>query len=774
MNTRDASSIRAARLALATGLSLGTALWSARAGAEPAETDNKAPEFVYQPFTSVPQLDLIANPFAGNLVSACAALRQATFAAAAPGAEVAPSADALGAALDAAKQAFAQQAAKEAEHERARQTLDATEASTPAPTAALRTAAASERNAAQASAATAAAAARQASKETDAKLAALEAQLALLREACAAMGSVTSDEAKPLKPTHIELLRELRDAPEQLALLAHWGADDQFARQAFGEALAKAGELAGTEGASSAFSVSGDAVIRGLAEFIADRAKQEAMRYAEKQLAQRLCNATAKPFFANTCEALDALDEQQPLHALGVTVRAAAEADLRALPDVALAYSRHRGSDAGLVLAGRSLLALGREAWGGRAPFDVLAAFGTVPLSGHCADDAGCTSVLGALQRASALAYALRQGGESLRGKQLGPSDAGVVGVAVLLLTEARLHATSGPALATDLLTTKLAAATQLVLRVVAMHDRWHALTQPETELSAEERRRRAVDAVTATIADVSFIVQALAELEGRQVVAAAYPLMRTIGGVTSKLASRQYGAAVIALAVLMKPRPESGGKLLVELPASVERLLPLAAELANARSSSEVAAVFESHAAPLGSYEDKYRRPLIALNAMVGGHAGGELIAGDEASGTSAMVAGFAPVGVHLTTPVGCAGDDGMSPLHFGALVGLIDLGALTTYRFKRELEPEQDEPMAAMAEPTVEHAPEIGFGQIFAPGVYLTLGLFETPLVLGAGASFTPALREVTDSALDVREDAAALRFGAFLAVDVPILPL
>jgi hypothetical protein len=181
------------------------------------------------------------------------------------------------------------------------------------------------------------------------------------------------------------------------------------------------------------------------------------------------------------------------------------------------------------------------------------------------------------------------------------------------------------------------------------------------------------------------------------------------------------------------------------------------------------VAAAFESYAAPLGTYQLKYERPMVAINAAVGVFSGGELIDSHGVSGASLALSGFAPLGIHVTGPI-CDG-----ATHLGLLLSIFDLGALTTYRFKDELDgslPQPDDAAEeAPADPTANPTPKLGFEQIVAPGVFGTIAL-GGPFLLGAGVSLSPELREVTDR--DVTLTTPAWRLGLFLAADVPVVPL
>jgi hypothetical protein len=197
-------------------------------------------------------------------------------------------------------------------------------------------------------------------------------------------------------------------------------------------------------------------------------------------------------------------------------------------------------------------------------------------------------------------------------------------------------------------------------------------------------------------------------------------------------------------------------------------RLIPLVVEIANAESSAEVATAIEAAAAPTGSYRSKYEHWTLSLNAMVGFAGGGELVSSEGAQKLSGAIAGFAPIGLHAAVPLNRRGECKRCRFHLGAMISVIDLGAMTTYRLTSELE---DGDASTTTE--AEQAPQIGLAQVFSPGGFLTLGLFRSPIVLGLGVAMSPRLRRITvtddmGAQLDER-DATPLRVMGFIAFDI-----
>lgn len=195
---------------------------------------------------------------------------------------------------------------------------------------------------------------------------------------------------------------------------------------------------------------------------------------------------------------------------------------------------------------------------------------------------------------------------------------------------------------------------------------------------------------------------------------------------------------------------------------APVLQLMGLAANLTSAQNSADVRAAFEAAAAPAGLWQEKRygqgRRT--SITAFPGIAAGGEQIV-DGALG--ATVGGSAQIGVEYQfgrrvsggpEERGCWGGMFCSA---GLFLPVIDLGTLLTYR---------------VSGGDAEAHPNESFRQVFAPGLYLSLGLGHSPLALLGGVQFVPGIRSVTDN--NGTREADAFRFGAALAVDLTVFRL
>ena len=180
-------------------------------------------------------------------------------------------------------------------------------------------------------------------------------------------------------------------------------------------------------------------------------------------------------------------------------------------------------------------------------------------------------------------------------------------------------------------------------------------------------------------------------------------------------------------------------------------------ASVATAENSDEVALAIEAIVLPPGSASIKRKSEKnISLNAYVGLSPGYEWRDSPVDNG-GFVFAVSAPIGVAFSKGKYSGPTNGKyrergSQTWF---ISLVDLGAVTAYRF--------DEETAVL--------PELKFSNIFAPGLYYVRGLPNYPISLGLGGQLGPQLREVADSTATL-DDSLSVSFKFFVAVDIPLL--
>jgi hypothetical protein len=211
------------------------------------------------------------------------------------------------------------------------------------------------------------------------------------------------------------------------------------------------------------------------------------------------------------------------------------------------------------------------------------------------------------------------------------------------------------------------------------------------------------------------------------------------VGSVASAIAEGNYGQATMDLVVSLD------GTLPADvLPKEFVRLSSFAVEVGQAKDASSAKTAFENFAAPVGSYRQKRTasHATFSLNAYVGLTGGYE-----SAGGSNGWVYG----------PIAAVGPEVVfSPKPIGLFVQLIDIGALASF---------------SAGNSAVDSRPEVGWQQVFAPGLFLIFPIKGAPFTIGAGVSKAAKLRSLSGSNPPTQVDAS--RLSAFVAIDLPLFP-
>ncbi len=173
-------------------------------------------------------------------------------------------------------------------------------------------------------------------------------------------------------------------------------------------------------------------------------------------------------------------------------------------------------------------------------------------------------------------------------------------------------------------------------------------------------------------------------------------------------------------------------------------------ASLTHAQNSDEVKEAIEAAVLPVGSSSIKKKSCFtISLNSYLGGIYGSEKL--------KFLDTKYKDI-TGMTAPIGIEFSLGFSHLNIGfgslsSFISIIDVGALTTYRFNSD---------------SVSSIPEIELRNIFAPGIYVILGINGIPLSIGYACQAGPNLRDITKK--DISSNGYTRHFG-FIAVDIPL---
>lgn len=227
--------------------------------------------------------------------------------------------------------------------------------------------------------------------------------------------------------------------------------------------------------------------------------------------------------------------------------------------------------------------------------------------------------------------------------------------------------------------------------------------------------------------------------------------LMKQCNALYFNVQQRNYGMAlsnIIYCLHLLKDGDSTEKKNI----SALLKYMNFMAAIAEANSAEEIERTIEIYALPPGSSEEKkdLGRFSAALNAYTGLTLGWEKLGQDQSSKTIGAVT--TPLGLDFSVGLGKSGS-------IGAFVPLIDVGAITAYRFKDD---------------NAGDLPELTWSNILSPGLYIVYGTpGKLPFAFGYGAQIGPSIRKVfaTENGVNVEVEKSGWRQGFFLSVDIPI---
>jgi hypothetical protein len=178
------------------------------------------------------------------------------------------------------------------------------------------------------------------------------------------------------------------------------------------------------------------------------------------------------------------------------------------------------------------------------------------------------------------------------------------------------------------------------------------------------------------------------------------------------------------------------------------------AASLALARSSDEVALLIESTMSPPGSSRTKDYGRVIGINSYFGFQG-----AKDRSDKFNMGVS--APIGINFSfnrkwkqSETFDKKQSKIAPRNYQILFGILDLGALTSWRLTND----------------TSFAPKIVLGDIVAPGIFVMLGrIGGTPINISVGIQSQPRLFKINQDQVQYRKG-QAFRFNVNLNWDIP----
>jgi hypothetical protein len=284
----------------------------------------------------------------------------------------------------------------------------------------------------------------------------------------------------------------------------------------------------------------------------------------------------------------------------------------------------------------------------------------------------------------------------------------------------------------------------------------------PDQKQRRTDKLTQGLQALMFTSGLVGAIVPQLKDEDGKAVKVALAGL-RILADARAAVRTKEYARL---LTDLLSFGVALGGAL--DAPTWFIKYASFMADVASAKTSDDVQRALEAAASPIDAWKHKREKGhhVFAIQGYVGAQGGGEVfLRTDLAPGPAPQFSLFGPVGVEGAWALG---DGGVS---LGAFVSIIDVGALIDFRASTDNVMGANGTSVAQVDP----APTFGFAQVFSPGAYLVMGVTKSfPLVFGIGAALEPQLRRVTFVGSPTSTNVSAVRFGAFLAIDVTIFEL
>ncbi len=272
----------------------------------------------------------------------------------------------------------------------------------------------------------------------------------------------------------------------------------------------------------------------------------------------------------------------------------------------------------------------------------------------------------------------------------------------------------------------------------------------------------------TSQLADVVLDAAARAGVAQAAELRAAVAPLRSIG---VALVNGDYTTAALSTFQLAE---RYGDSEKATLPVGEMRVFSFVADLAQAENPEAVGAALTRFAGSGADFRSKRGTTAVrfSANAYLGLYGGGlgaqGRMWGEELDdGRSAAFAGaYLPLGVEVTF--------GWEPWLIGGRFGLflqaVDLGTLASLRLGGD---DDDPPADTTATPpdSVQGAPEVGFAQVFSPGVGVVYNIPGRPWTIGYVYSYSPRLRTLGDQ--DEERTSDVVRGGLFIAFDIPLFP-
>lgn len=216
------------------------------------------------------------------------------------------------------------------------------------------------------------------------------------------------------------------------------------------------------------------------------------------------------------------------------------------------------------------------------------------------------------------------------------------------------------------------------------------------------------------------------------------------LNGMVKNVSIKKYAAATMHLAHLIKSVKEKTGSVGWEkMLAFIIEKTPFIGQMAEAKTSDQVDSLLQIYAAPIGSWRDKR---IAKFNVALDSYIGPAAFFSDSESR------------ITLSTPVGPSVTFGGKNYQITALMSLVDIGPITSFRFKND----------------TSEVPKISLNEILSPGFLFSFQLGKNyPFSFNLGYQEYPLLKRVLNNSNEFNIKRAP-GFTVSFNFNIPILTL
>lgn len=472
--------------------------------------------------------------------------------------------------------------------------------------------------------------------------------------------------------------------------------------------------------------------VTGLADFLVDRAKQEARLYLQEEFTEKLCPNTAndqsKIKFKKTCLTITQLNGSNfSMSSATKMLKAAIRDDLRNYPDAYFSWLAEK-NDGAVWYQAKIAASIFSELRGSRDISEIIGGLASLDTESICNNNSNCSNQLKNVSKSAKLYWTLSENIRAIRLHKDYPNNREAT---IAAAVEATLESP-------DFQRQNKQSLEKIANLIDIVHNLRSQIIDLQNQASQQDTK------------DANLKLRLRAALTGidalYQISAVLYPenklqKLHEATSLAQAIIDDDYARVVLETAILAGSHPDDQSS----------KFIPLLVELASAESSADMQKIFELAAAPAGSYREKFKSDTLTTITAFGGIAHGSEWYNTSGALENNGFQPFIPIGIQYTKNLSPQ-NNGKSGV-LGGFISIFDLGPLAAGRSNAG---------------TVSNSSNAGFAQVFSPGIYITYNNpYVKAITLGYGVSRTPKLVTAING-----EQVDATRRQLFIAIDMTLM--